>query len=93
VNEYTDGDDHQPATLQIDPAVEGVQLKALAAVKQARDDDAVRASLERLSIEAADPTMNLMPALIEAAGRHVTVGESMAALESVFGTWVERSFV
>ena len=32
-----------------------------------------------------------MPALIEAAARHVTVGESMGALESVFGTWFERS--
>ena len=43
--------------------------------------------------EAADPTVNLMPALIEAAHADVTVGESMGALESVFGTWVERTFV
>jgi hypothetical protein len=31
-----------------------------------------------------------MPALIEAAGNLVTVGESMHTLESVFGTYVER---
>ena len=31
-----------------------------------------------------------MPALIEAARHHVTVGESMGALESVFGAYVER---
>ena len=31
-----------------------------------------------------------MPALIEAARHHVTVGESMGALESVFGVYVER---
>jgi hypothetical protein len=31
-----------------------------------------------------------MPALIEAAARYVTVGESMAALGTVFGTWYER---
>jgi methylmalonyl-CoA mutase N-terminal domain/subunit len=93
VNGYTEGDDEQPPTLYIDPAVEERQLKQLADVKQRRDDDAVRASLDRLRREAADPTVNLMPALIEAASRYVTVGESMGALESVFGTWVERIFV
>ena len=39
------------------------------------------------------PTVNLMPALIEAAANCVTVGESMRALESVFGLWYERSVV
>ncbi|MGH9007921.1 MAG: acyl-CoA mutase large subunit family protein [Acidimicrobiales bacterium] len=93
VNGYTEGDDEQPPTLYIDPAVEERQLKQLADVKQRRDDDAVRDSLDRLRREAADPTLNLMPALIEASGRYVTVGESMGALESVFGTWIERAFV
>jgi hypothetical protein len=32
-----------------------------------------------------------MPALIDAATSRVTIGESMRALESVFGTWHERS--
>jgi methylmalonyl-CoA mutase N-terminal domain/subunit len=93
VNGYTDGDDHQPPTLYVDPEVESRQLADLEAIKQTRDDDAVRSSVERLSKEATDPTLNLMPALIEAAARYVTVGECMAALESVFGTWVERSYV
>jgi methylmalonyl-CoA mutase, N-terminal domain len=93
VNAYTDGDDQLPPTLYIDPKVEATQLRALAAVKQARSDEAVRASLDRLGREAADPTCNLMPALIEAAARHVTVGEAMGAMEDVFGTWLEQSFV
>jgi methylmalonyl-CoA mutase N-terminal domain/subunit len=93
VNRYTDGDDHEMPTLYIDPAVEARQLAALADVKQNRDDDAVRRSLERLRTEAADPTVNLMPAFIEATSSYVTVGESIEALESVFGTWIERSFV
>ena len=93
VNGYTDGDDHQPPTLYVDPAVEVRQLADLAAVKQRRDDEAVQRSLERLRFEATDPTVNLMPALIEAAASYVTVGESMGALETVFGTWFERSFV
>jgi methylmalonyl-CoA mutase N-terminal domain/subunit len=92
VNGYTDGDDTQPSTLYIDPAVEEVQLRSLAAVKQQRDDVAVRESIERLQVAAADPTVNLMPGFIEAANRHVTVGECMTALEAVFGSWTERSF-
>jgi methylmalonyl-CoA mutase, N-terminal domain len=91
VNGYTEGDDTAPPTLYIDPAVETQQLASLAAVKQSRDDEAVRAVLARLRQEAADPTINLMPTLIDAALARVTVGESMGALETVFGTWYERS--
>jgi methylmalonyl-CoA mutase N-terminal domain/subunit len=93
VNGYTDGDDTAPSTLYIDPAVETQQLAALAALKQSRDDDAVRGALARLAAAAEDPTTNVMPALIDAARAQVTVGESMRALESVFGTWYERSVV
>jgi methylmalonyl-CoA mutase N-terminal domain/subunit len=93
VNGYAEGDDVVPPTLSIDPEVETAQLASLAAVRQSRDDEAVRAILARLQAEAADPSINLMPALIDAAKVHVTVGESMRALESVFGTWFERSVV
>jgi methylmalonyl-CoA mutase N-terminal domain/subunit len=91
VNGYVEGEDTPPPTLYIDPAVETQQLASLAEVKQARDDDAVRRALTRIRTEAVDPTVNLMPALIEAAKCDVTVGESMGALESVFGIWFERS--
>jgi methylmalonyl-CoA mutase N-terminal domain/subunit len=91
VNGYKEGDDRETPILYVDPAVEQRQLERLAAVKQARDDDAVRRCLERLAQEAADPTANLMPGLIDAAKARVTLGETMHALESVFGTWIERS--
>ena len=90
VNGYVEEDGVTPSTLVIDAGVETAQLESLAAVKQARDDDAVRRSLARIAADAADPEVNLMPALIEAARHLVTVGEAMAALESVFGTYVER---
>jgi len=90
VNGYVEEDGVTPSTLVIDAGVETAQLERLAAVKQARDDDAVRRSLARIAADAADPEVNLMPALIEAARHLVTVGEAMAALESVFGTYVER---
>jgi methylmalonyl-CoA mutase, N-terminal domain len=90
VNAYVEDEGTAPNTLTIDPAVESDQLARLAAIKQARDDDAVRRSLARIAADASDPSVNLMPALIEAAGRMVTVGEAMHALETVFGTYVER---
>jgi methylmalonyl-CoA mutase N-terminal domain/subunit len=91
VNGYVEGDDGAPPTLLVDPALEAKQLTALAAVKADRDDDAVRRALVRLRSDAAEPTTNLMPALIDAAKAHVTLGESMRTLESVFGIWYERS--
>ena len=90
VNGYVEDDGVAPSTLSIGADVETEQLERLAAVKQARDDDAVRRSLARIAKDASDPTVNLMPALIEAARHHVSVGESMRALESVFGLYTER---
>jgi methylmalonyl-CoA mutase, N-terminal domain len=90
VNAYVEDDSVAPPTLSIDPGVETDQLARLAAIKQARDDEAVHRSLARVTADAADPAVNLMPALIEAAGNMVTVGEVMRALETVFGTYLER---
>jgi methylmalonyl-CoA mutase N-terminal domain/subunit len=93
VNGYVEAESTSPPTLFIDPVVEVQQLARLKALKQDRDDDAVRRSLARLSTESADATINLMPALIEAAAALVTVGECMRALESQFGVWYERNVV
>ncbi len=91
VNGYTDGDDAGPPTLSIDASVEVRQLLRLKEVKAARSQAAVDAALARIRADAADPLVNVMPALLEAAGAYVTVGEVTDALESVFGTYVERA--
>jgi methylmalonyl-CoA mutase N-terminal domain/subunit len=90
VNGYVEDDGVAPSTLSIGAHVETEQLQRLAAVKRGRDDDAVRRALAALAKDASDPTVNLMPALIEAARHHVSVGESMQALETVFGLYTER---
>ncbi|MCB1028236.1 MAG: methylmalonyl-CoA mutase, partial [Microthrixaceae bacterium] len=54
-----------------------------------RNDDAVRDALGSLAEAAADPTVNLMPPLIEAMRAHVTIGETTTCLEGVFGTYRE----
>ena len=90
VNGYVEEDGAAPSTLSIGAHVETEQLARLAAVKQPRDDDAIDVRLLALAKDASDPTVNLMPALIEASRSHVSVGESMRALESVFGLYTER---
>lgn len=90
VNGYTESDEEATPTLYIDSVVEEQQLKRLAHVKQHRNDDAVRAALRRVSEEARDTSVNLVPAFIEAAMAYVTVGEVVATLEEVFGSWSEQ---
>lgn len=92
VNEFTDGDHPSDRNLlRIDPQVEANQLKRLADVKQSRDESLVRTSLEQLVTDAADPTINTIPATIKAVQALATEGEIVAALETVFGTYVETA--
>ena len=94
VNAFTDGNDEgEQNLLRIDPAVEDLQLKRLAEVKQARDDEAVASALDRVRSEAADPNTNLMPVFIDAVQAYATEGEIVAALEDVFGTYVETTVI
>ena len=93
VNRFTEGDDGEHNILSIDPEVEDVQLKRLAELRRSRDDGAVRRALDRLVADAAIPDAGLMPALVDAVRAHATVGEIVAALEGVFGTYTEREVV
>jgi methylmalonyl-CoA mutase N-terminal domain/subunit len=54
-----------------------------------RNPEAVAGVLARLSTEAADPEVNLMPTLIEAAAAYASLGEIMGTLGAVFGRHVE----
>ena len=47
-------------------------------------------ALARVRADAAEPTVNLMPALLDAARAYATLGEIVEALASVFGRWVEQ---
>ena len=90
VNDFTEGnDDADLEILRITNVDEQRQVARLGHVRSHRDDDAVRAAIERLTKDAVDPEVNLMPALIGASRAYVTVGEMMRAMESVFGRHVE----
>jgi methylmalonyl-CoA mutase N-terminal domain/subunit len=90
VNAFTEGNDEQQIDLlKITHEDEQRQRKRLAEVRADRSQAAVDAALARLRADAADPNVNLMPALIDAAKAYATLGEMMATMESEFGRHVE----
>jgi methylmalonyl-CoA mutase N-terminal domain/subunit len=90
VNRFTDGnDDDEMPLLEITNEDEARQLKRLDQVRHSRDQPAVDAALAALAADAADPEVNLMPRLIEAANAYATLGETMGTLARVFGRHVE----
>ncbi len=94
VNHFVEGADVSDTNvLRIGPETEEYQRKRLAAVKQARDDESVRARLARLTADASQPDVNLMPAIIDAARARATEEEIVMAMEQEFGTYIERAIV
>ena len=77
--------------LAIGPEVEQAQCKRLAEVRHHRSAPAVEAALVTVRDTAAEPTANVMPAIIDAVRVFATVGEIMAALADVFGRYTERA--
>ena len=90
VNGFTDGNDEdQIDLLRITTEDESRQRKRLDQVRQDRDQASVDAALARVRADAADPNVNMMPALIDAVNVYATLGEIMGTMESEFGRHVE----
>jgi methylmalonyl-CoA mutase N-terminal domain/subunit len=90
VNGYTAGNDEdQIELLRITSEDETRQRKRLDEVRHTRSQPAVDAALARIATEAADPEVNLMPALIDAVKVYASLGEIMHTMETVFGRHVE----
>ena len=90
VSRFLEGnEDSDLDILRITNADEAKQRDRLARVRRERDQSAVDHALARLAAEASDPEINLMPALIDAATAHATVGEMMGSMAGVFGRHVE----
>jgi methylmalonyl-CoA mutase, N-terminal domain len=91
VTAFLEGNDEAPPeTLRIGPEVEEEQRRRLEKVRGERDAGAVASALTRVRADAAEPTVNLMPALLDAARAYASLGEIVDALASVFGRWVEQ---
>jgi methylmalonyl-CoA mutase N-terminal domain/subunit len=89
VNRFTEGDDEETPILRIDPALERKQIERVQAVRARRDSAPIEGILTRLKEQAAQPDVNLMPILIEAARARITEGEIVQALQQVWGSYTE----
>ena len=90
VNAHTEGNEEaQIDLLRITTEDESRQRKRLDQVRRDRDQHAVDSALARIRTEAADSSVNLMPALIDAVKVYATLGEIMGTMESEFGRHVE----
>jgi methylmalonyl-CoA mutase N-terminal domain/subunit len=78
--------------LKIDPEVEKEQVRNLRKVKETRDNDKVKRSLDNLK-KVAQGTDNTMPALLECVRCYTTEGEICDVLREVFGTYVEPPLI
>jgi methylmalonyl-CoA mutase N-terminal domain/subunit len=88
VNKYVDDDEEDLDILRIGGDIEREQCLRVAAVRNARDESAVRVSLAQLTSAAASEA-NLMPLIVEAARLRATEGEIVDALAEVFGRYRE----
>jgi methylmalonyl-CoA mutase, N-terminal domain len=90
VNRFLEGNEESDLDiLRITNVDEVKQRERLARVRGDRSASAVEQALGRLERDAADPEINLMPALIDAANVYATVGEMMGSMAKVFGRHVE----
>lgn len=90
VTGFTEGNEEPgPEILRIDMEVERLQRKRVQEVRSVRDQAVTDEALVVLARDAQDPTVNLMPALINASTAMATVGEICEALAGVFGRYVE----
>ena len=90
VSQFLEGNDEDEIDLlRITNEDEQKQRRRLEAVRSSRNSAAVAESLAVLEIEAADPEINLMPALINASNAQATVGEMMKSMGTVFGRHIE----
>ena len=75
--------------LYIDESATTEQLASLERIRTTRDNARVQETLQALRNVAADPSVNTMPAILDAVKAYASVGEISDALRDVFGTYQE----
>jgi len=75
---------------KVDPAVEARQVARLRETRRRRDQALVDRLLERLEREAREPATSIMPVTIELVKARASLGEIVARLRSVWGSYIER---
>ena len=86
VNKFTASEKEHTGILKVDDAIRQVQVEKLKALKLTRDNNAVKALLEKLE-QHANTSENLMPVVVEAVENYATLGEIADTLRKVFGEY------
>ncbi len=88
VNDYVETGEQQISILKIDPEIERIKVMELKALKEGRDQEAVKQSLENIK-NAARNDENLMYSILDAVNIYVSQGEIVQALKDIYGTYRE----
>ena len=91
VNEFIEQNEKiEIPILQISKEVEELQIKRLKELKASRNVQDVENALSNLNLAAKDGT-NLIPHILDAARKYVTLGEMVSELKKVFGIYEETA--
>jgi methylmalonyl-CoA mutase N-terminal domain/subunit len=88
VNCHTDSVSHELEILRVSHEVEREQVATLKERKAARDEEAVRAAVQRM-VEVGRTTENMVPAMLDAVRAEATLGEICDALRDEWGIYRE----
>ena len=88
INTYSDSDDIPLRILKISPQSEKEQIERLRQIRNQRDQDAVKRTLDGLR-GAATTEENIFPYILEAVRAYGTVGEISDVLRGVWGVYEE----
>ncbi len=86
VNSFQVDEEKSASTLKVDPEIENVQVGNLSQLKETRDNNKVRESLNELDRAARSET-NLFPYVLNAVKEYATLGEICNILRGVFGEY------
>jgi len=90
VNRFQETEDEKLDILEVSEFAQARQIAKLGALRRRRDIGQVRQTLDRLE-EGAGKQGNLMPLLLDSVKSYATLGEIVAVLKRVFGTYSETS--
>ena len=91
VNKYNEKEDKPIDTLKVDLKAQEIQINRLKKIKDERDNNKVKESLERLRKSYSNENENCMYATLEAVNSYATLQEIMDIGRDVFGEWTEPS--
>ncbi len=92
VNKYVDDAPQKIPTLKVDENIERRQIERLTKFKQQRNKTEVESALNELRAAGRNGA-NLMPVLIDAVDRGITIGEVSDVFREVFGIYTDPGLV